>query len=167
MRLFELFTKVADWEWNYHNSEYGIATFKIEDYYTVKIEEEAIRYYLTDPGAKRSSEFFDLAKRIEENDEPLYAIEFDISNEEDSASDSDKLSDPYGITGTGNQFLVFTTVMDIMNDYKRSYNVDWWVFSATESSRQKLYSRMAKRFSGEYVSYTSSIDGGIVYLVKA
>ncbi len=59
----------------------------------------------------------------------------------------DEYSNEYGVLGTGNASLVFSTVLDIMRDFLKTYkgNVSTLKFSADEPSRIKLYSRMIDR----------------------
>jgi len=72
----------------------------------------------------------------------------------------------YELTGTGNVYAVFSTVLDIMNEYSKEFNVDWWSFGAKEPSRRKMYDRLASRFSGE-VFTIDDMDGDKMYVVKA
>jgi len=57
------------------------------------------------------------------------------------------LSKEYGISGTGNASVVFSTVLDIMKSFLDTYKgmVDKLIFSADEPSRQKLYQHMIER----------------------
>jgi hypothetical protein len=54
----------------------------------------------------------------------------------------------YMLTGTGNQFLVFTTVMKMMEDFLKEYkpNSLRWNADKSEESRISLYGSMLGRF---------------------
>jgi hypothetical protein len=61
-------------------------------------------------------------------------------------------SDEYGddISGAGDQFRVFATVYQILDEYLRKNNVKWLHFTGDEPSRVKLYKRFAEKISKKY-----------------
>lgn len=56
----------------------------------------------------------------------------------------------YKITNTGNSSSVFSTVLDIVKDFKKKYNPELIYFSADEPNRKQLYKRIAKTVFPEY-----------------
>jgi len=117
MKLNEVMNKVAEWKWDEVNSSGGVATFKIDkNFYVVTIEEPA---------------------------DGLYHIQFalDIIDGVTAATDS-----RHGVSDTGNEFLVFGTVKDILVYFLKQEAEDTIgvFFTAKEPSRQKLYSRFLK-----------------------
>tara|TARA_B100000749_G_C18082978_1_gene324497 strand:- start:6 stop:416 length:411 start_codon:yes stop_codon:yes gene_type:complete len=51
---------------------------------------------------------------------------------------------PHDISKTGNEFKVFATVAEILNEYLKKVEPDNFWFTAKEPSRAKLYDRFAK-----------------------
>ena len=51
---------------------------------------------------------------------------------------------PHDISKTGNEFKVFATVAEILNEYLKKVKPDIFWFTAKEPSRAKLYDRFAK-----------------------
>lgn len=102
---------------------------------------------------------------VEEDDFPLKVakLEFSLSGI--------SYRNEYGITGTGNQFTVFSTVLEILKSWSNdNSNVDILLFSAKEKSRQRLYRTFAKNISKELNDfyfdneYTSS--GNLMFVFK-
>ena len=59
--------------------------------------------------------------------------------------DEEDFAAKYSITGTGNQFVVFATIVDIMRYFIKKYKPkEIWCY-AGESNRRKLYLRMFKQ----------------------
>lgn len=56
-------------------------------------------------------------------------------------------NDSTGITDTGDQYIVFSTVLAVVQDYITTNNPDSFRFSAEEPSRIKLYDRIIKRLN--------------------
>ena len=52
--------------------------------------------------------------------------------------------EPHDISKTGNEFKVFATVAEILNEYLKKVKPDNFWFTAKEPSRAKLYDRFAK-----------------------
>jgi hypothetical protein len=65
-----------------------------------------------------------------------------------------------GITGTGNAFAVFSTVINIMREAINERHPKMFAFSAkrNQPSRVKLYHRMAMRLAQEFTDYELEID---------
>ena len=167
MRLFELFDKKVDWEWKKLNGMLAEATFHIGGLrYDVAIEQDDPDYLLD---ALSNSDQPDAPKWLQQMaddyTQQLYNVAFSINT---SGTNVPKPEDAYGVSGTGNEYLVFATVMDIMKDFAKEFPVDWWTFSSKEQepSRKKLYDRMASRFSGE-VFVLDNVMGDKVYVAKA
>lgn len=70
------------------------------------------------------------------------------------------------LTGTGNQFLVLSTVINIIETFmsmSRGSGVEYLHLSAKEPSRQKLYDRLVSKLPHNKVIWTD--DGDKRYLV--
>jgi len=162
MRLFELFNKKAEWDWTRMNDVGGEAMIHTDDQnYSVMIGEDDADYLvaaLKNLHREVPKWLNMLARDYEQN---LVNIQFELEDDP-----NEKGKNTFGITNTGNEFLVFATVIDIMKDYENNFNVDWWTFTATEPSRRKLYDRLATRFSGQ-VFTLDDMDGDKIYVVKA
>ena len=166
MRLFELFDKKADWKWQQRNTKrfglmyalsgirQGVATISLDNgmeyEVTIECEKNFVNAYIKKEDAEKLGDIV--------TNKNIFYVQFDAG----AAGSSEKT---FNITGTGQEYAVFSTVIDIMKDYQSSANVDWWAFTAKEPSRKKLYDRMIKRFSSEY--YAFDYPGEKVYLVKA
>ena len=57
---------------------------------------------------------------------------------------SDVNDDPFGVTGEGDAFAVFATVIHALKVFVRTRNRPFIVFTAKEASRQKLYDRFIR-----------------------
>ena len=57
---------------------------------------------------------------------------------------SDVNDDPFGVTGGGDAFAVFATVIHALKVFVRTRNRPFIVFTAKEASRQKLYDRFIR-----------------------
>lgn len=55
-----------------------------------------------------------------------------------------------GITKTGNEIRVFTTVINIIEKFVKQNKTDTLIFTAKEPSRVALYRKMAKRFGKKH-----------------
>ena len=60
---------------------------------------------------------------------------------------------PHDISKTGNEFKVFATVAEILNEYLKKVEPDVFWFSAKEPSRAKLYDRFAKLIVRKHRKY--------------
>lgn len=86
------------------------------------------------------------------NDHKLWEVEFYIKGKDDNILDPrNPLLYSQDITGTGNEFKIFSTVIQIAKDFFKDYNekVNAISFTAKESSRRKLYRHMVKKLSSE------------------
>ncbi len=71
-----------------------------------------------------------------------------------SLVDEDEISKKFGITDTGNQFTVFSTVIEIIKNEIIPMNLSSLItFTAGERSRQKLYGMLAKEMSRKVPQY--------------
>jgi len=64
-----------------------------------------------------------------------------------------------GITGTGNEFIVFATIAAIMKKFIQQYSPETFSFSAKEKSRVKLYYAFSQKIADEWGYEVSVIDG--------
>lgn len=108
--------KAAEWKWDEVDSSGGIATFKIDKHF----------YVVT----------------IEEPADGLYHIQFALDSIDGRTAGDSR----HGISDTGNEFLVFGTVKEILVYFLKQEAEDTIgvFFTAKEPSRQKLYSRFLK-----------------------
>ena len=60
---------------------------------------------------------------------------------------------PHDISKTGNEFKVFATVAEILNEYLKKVKPDNFWFTAKEPSRAKLYDRFAKLIVRKHSKY--------------
>ena len=60
---------------------------------------------------------------------------------------------PHDISKTGNEFKVFATVAEILNEYLKKVKPDNFWFTAKEPSRAKLYDRFAKLIIRKHSKY--------------
>ena len=66
------------------------------------------------------------------------------------------------IIGTGNEYVVFSTILQIMREMLQSYSVTQLVFSAAEPSRQKLYNRLVSKLLPTWNKSVNSEHGMFV-----
>ena len=126
-------------EWKYYNvSEYGAAA-------AFRIADN--RYTVT----------------IVEWDDNVYEITFSIADVVNQSK-----YDRHGITNTGNQYTVFSTVKDILKDFMSKHKTLALVFTAKEKSRASLYAKMVPLFKSVGLPESSTIDNeGIITFVVA
>ena len=60
---------------------------------------------------------------------------------------------PHDISKTGNEFKVFATVAEILNEYLKKVEPEIFWFTAKEPSRAKLYDRFAKLIVRKHSKY--------------
>lgn len=119
MQLRELFNRPVPWEWDYQNDGSWGADFTVNQVnYDIRIE--VVEEYNDETG------------NFEQNGD--WRVEFGESGSYDA----------YGITGKQKQqaVLVFSTVIDILTQFKKAHPDAALMFTADEPSRQKLYSRI-------------------------
>jgi len=81
-------------------------------------------------------------------------------------------SNKFKLSGLGNAGKVFATIIDFIKGVlkKTKDKVDWIMFTAKGSSRQKLYNAMAKRFQKmglvSKVSTTTGSKGSMIYWLE-
>lgn len=84
-----------------------------------------------------------------------YSIEFSIFENSKGLREADvhfNLRDDADVaridlTNTGDEIKVFSTILQIINEFIKNNNVDVLTFSAEEPSRINLYKRIANKFS--------------------
>ena len=147
MLLVELFKDTYEWQWKNNRT----AIFETKQGYKYEVD-----FYYLQPAGKGGigtiDSFF--------NDPENARLSLDIDEEEDENNivlvafylmDKDyEDAEITDIVGTGDAFKVLATVQDIVNSYVSKENVGYVYFSAKESSRRKLYRRMAKSLGSDY-----------------
>jgi hypothetical protein len=69
-----------------------------------------------------------------------------------------------GITGTGDAYEVFSTVLKCINEFKSRRNTDAFIFTASEPSRISLYNRMSNKLGRDVQTVKSK--AGVYFIVK-
>jgi hypothetical protein len=138
MLLTEIFDQPAAWKILYQSDTELEVTFGIKDMrYVVRILAE-----------------------IDENDNieipSTWSVEFVTLNPDDELGEDGNAD----ITGTGNQHIVFSTLVNILQNFIKQYNPDIVNFGAREANRFKLYQHLIKRVVPTWKSTTSGIAGG-------
>jgi hypothetical protein len=119
MRLFELFDKIAKWSWSKQSPFKG---------YAAVAEEIGIEVTFTQ-------------SRLVEH-------EWEIEFTKNTMSDDGWTTKTLEPTGTGNEFVVFSTVLDIIRAFMQITSPSKMTFSAGDiGSRTKLYSRLVGKFA--------------------
>ena len=143
MKLFELFGQSAPYELHKIDDgwegQFDVISPRLgEITYQVRLE-------LSAPVSDQAEQFYDRATDWQKHDSlddafadhPSYGVEFAIEN-----PDAVGLDSHFNISGTGNAYLVLSTVMSIIQEVVQKTNpVELW-FSASEPSRRKLYDRI-------------------------
>lgn len=133
-QLFELFDKPAKWRTEIDEEELYMAYFFVG----------GIEYAFK---AKHSYS--------------AWGIYFGVAEAMDSEEDADDKA--YGITGTGNQFEVFSTVKVILYLFLDVYQPDSFSFSAIEPSRVKLYDHFARNLERDIPYILTTTEGIYVF----
>lgn len=122
--LRELFDNPVDYEITLQRKDQFEAMFEIED-----LTYEFLALYTRDHTSDRLMR---------------WEISFEIINEEE-------YEQIFTMTGTGNQFLVFSTVGKLLYEFIDRYNPEEFEFSSVkgEENRSRLYDIFAKRFAKE------------------
>ena len=151
MRLVELFNKVADWEWeSLPGTMHNTAVFMIEEYtYKVTFDNNVIAGY--DP---------DIEPYITMEDPIITDVIFSLKGAKQQTGKY-----PTEITGSGNEFVVFATVKNIIDEYMVKHSPDYLHFEAEEPSRKKLYRRFVKNLS-KRVEMFDDKDNAEHYLIR-
>lgn len=133
MRLNEIFKSKIDWMIEENTPSYFSAEFYISRHLY-----RFIAQYLENPD--------------DIDDDPTWYIEFGQHDPQDPTNSTN-----FGITNTGNQYLVFSTIIDIMRFFIKSHNPAQLLCSAEEKSRQSLYLKMFKTLLPTWdIDYTNS-----------
>lgn len=140
--LTELFNNPVPWEWDRNDNDWWDASFVINN----------VEYELT---LKKKNILNPQTNELE--DFGLWVVEF----EDPDAG--------YGITNKqgSKASVVFSTVIDILSNFKKSHPNDTLSFKAIEPTRQKLYNRIVSTFkkSGHEVDSKPS-KYGMNYFVR-
>ena len=151
MRLVELFNKVADWEWeSLPGTMQNTAVFSVEEY-TYKVTFDDNVYAGSDP---------DIMPYITMEDPLITDVIFSLKGARQQTGKY-----PTDITGSGNEFIVFSTVKNIINEYMNKHSPDYLHFEAQQPSRKKLYRRFVKNLS-KRVEMFNDIDDAEHYLIR-
>jgi len=70
-----------------------------------------------------------------------------------------------GITGTGNAFQIFSTVIEIIRAFVQKHNPKTIIFESHDSSRTKLYDRIIKELAKEWNVETEDGPQGRIYIL--
>jgi hypothetical protein len=133
MLLREVFNKVLPWEWDKKNTDKNM-----------------VAYFSMADGSEYNVEF--------NGAQFLNSWDVEFGRSEDSRE-----APKANITGTGDQYAVFATVIDIIREFMVQVDPDKITFYAEnrEPSRVKLYDKMVKMFpTGEYdieISHDSKV----------
>lgn len=138
MILLELFSQPVDWKWSYKNSEEFGADFKVGE-----IPYQFYAYQNPHPSGSTLLRRNEAKKNSNYKHYKNWEVEFRIEN----SFAGKNLLNRYSLSNTGNASVVMGTVLEILKDFiKQNENkIDEIVFSAKESSRDKLYARMLKK----------------------
>lgn len=140
MFINELFTRVTQWEYTANKPGRIRASFQIDDamyrvFMDIIGETNELMRTTSDP-------IFTLGGPVESFPE-IWDITFSISP---LGSKGDGYGEEDGIMNSGNAIAVFSTVIDIVQETVKLYNIQTLLFTADEPSRAKLYDRMSKQF---------------------
>jgi len=167
MRLVELFDRKAEW--------HPAGGDALAQYYEFRAGNKAYRVRIDRPTPMMDliGEFLDpddltrqqtdhVMNLVNEGRKFSY-VEFSMYD-----SSSPYKSVQYGtqeVTGTGNEYLVFSTVLDIIKSYIGKSNADYLFFQAKEPSRIKLYDRLARMAGKEVLKLgTNDAEDFMTYL---
>ncbi len=128
MLLNELFDKPNKWQWVNQSNTNATALFQVGE--VLYQFDAALTWGQTDSNDNPIPDTWHLSF------EPVEGSEIDPERE---------YGEQYGKTGTGNEQLVFTTVVDIIKDFMKQYSPHHIGMTAEEPNRRTLYLRMFKR----------------------
>jgi len=139
MNLDEVLQQSAQWKWTFRSTGSddfdAAASFDVKGkQYTVTFSEDHINELL---GLPDSSYFDD-----EDEDNETHNLDNEIVVEISFVLES-QAGTP-DITGTGDEFLVFGTVLTIIRQYLSAKPPPYIAFNAKEKSRIKLYDRLSR-----------------------
>ena len=128
MLLKELFDKPLKYRWIEKDSDYYVASFSfINSKYNTKITYDVE---------------FDNRAANRHND---YEITFAMTDR-----DRNILVPKIGITNSGDEIKVFSTIMKIIENFVNMKNPKFLIFRAAENSRIKLYSKIINRYANNF-----------------
>ena len=159
MRLVELFKQAKELEWG---EDLGTTTadFRTDDgkeYHITFMDEplRALKY-----SARHIPSVMETLNQLSE-DAKIIRVEFSLQDDMGHGQTDTK----YGKTGTGNQYVVFATVIDAMKQFTQKYGYDHIRIVAEEQNRQRLYKRMIKSMPHKNV-YINRGDGQEAYIIE-
>ncbi len=135
MVLRELFNKVLPWKWDKKNTDNNM-----------------VAYFQMDDGSEYNIEF----------NGSQYSASWSIDF---GRSANSKEAPKVVITGTGDQYAVFATVIDIIREFIVQVDPETITFNADnrEPSRVKLYDKMIKMFSTSEYNIETSRDSNVTH----
>jgi len=164
MRLVELFDKVVKWKWRSKPGFFRTwADFTTDsgDQYSVGVVDERINGVRDLYQNNEDAQF--LLSDLDGKDKVINA-EFALRGKGSSlGAEYDEAK--HGITGTGNAYVVLSTVINIIEDYIKNNPAKYLRIVAEEPSRRKLYARMVRAMSKKTV-YTFENEGNKVFLIE-
>ena len=124
--------------------------------------------FITEDGSMINVDFFELGSELVKD-----SLDGDLPTDENYqyVAFAFQRGYKYDITGTGDQYRIFSTVGTILKDYLMQRKVKELVlyFSAKESSRIKLYRILSEKIKRELrasrVVESMDIEGNIVFLI--
>lgn len=146
--LYEMFDAAVPFKWVVHKPHYNVADFTLGDVlYRVSITtgtplqtQEEVDEYVGDEAAVLAPGF-----------DKFYDVEFSASVGKNRPTHMN--------TGTGNQYKVYATVVDIMKRVMGEFGVGPVYMSAFDESRVSLYPKMLKRLLPGWRVEELDIDG--------
>ena len=146
MNLIELFDNVAPYDISTYDG--GIAgEFSIgDDKYTVVF---SLAYPVSRQGKAAYDDLPDMSIRDSLKQLPSYDVSFFVG---------DRPDEEYDITGGGNEYVVFATILGIMGDVIQTTHPVELHFSSYDKSRTKLYNRMINVLSSKYGYVSVRVD---------
>jgi len=147
MQLLELFNNVLPWEYSFEGEQEAFAQFTYNDVdYLVTFYSDYILGKFTDE---------------EEIDPRLDALARELNYADATSIEftgTQKMDDVEGVpqhrtlghkpSGTGGQFQVYATVIDIVRNYVQKNNIKCVTFSGKSGSQKTLYDRLGRMFVG-------------------
>lgn len=151
MRLVELFTTTKELEWG---EDLGVTTasFYTDDgkQYRITFMDEPLKHLKY--SSRHMPDVMDTLDEIPQ-DAGIIRVEFSLED----AMGHGQTDTKFGKTGTGNQYVVFSTVIDAIKQFTKKYGYDHVRIVAEGSNRQRLYKRMIRSMPHKKV-YVNSDD---------
>lgn len=165
MRLFELFNKTAKWRWNNnerleipgYSAQFTIGNKKYGVEFMGAPVEAYIDNYMWHGDGEEPQAFLDLQKT-----DP-YAEIIEVS----FFLKRGRHAQDIGITGTGNQFTVLSTVLAIIKAFlKNNPQTKYLLFSSKERSRTRLYKKIVDKLAPNHEEFEGAEGDETMFLVK-